>query len=92
MTTSSSGVQPGTGPGTGAVPGNSSVTPKGPASNSDSDAFGQALDETAAESGKEKKALTGEEQLRKIMSEQSMKQFMERSKELTDEIKKNMEG
>ena len=46
-----------------------------------------------ADAGGEADALPGPEQeLRKIIAEQSMKQFMERSQELAQETKKNLEG
>ncbi|MCY4472802.1 MAG: hypothetical protein OXC07_08335 [Kistimonas sp.] len=59
----------------------------------DAQAFDQALhDNNNAGDGVEDTQSDPEQELRRIMAEQSMKQFMERSRELFEETKKNMEG
>lgn len=84
---------------TGGVPGVPNVpgaqppaAPPGSPGAPDGEAFDKAL-HTEADAGGEADALPGPEQeLRKIIAEQSMKQFMERSQELAQETKKNLEG
>ena len=92
------GINPGIGPDKTGQTGPS--TPGSPASPpgarpADADTFAKALegsDSDVAEQAAPEGELTPEQELRKMMSEQSVKQFMERSKEFVDEMKKNMEG
>ena len=93
------GINPGMGPDktgqTGTSTPASPASPQSGARSADADTFAKALE--GSESGPAEQTapegeLTPEQELRKMMSEQSVKQFMERSKEFVDEMKKNMEG
>ena len=85
------GIQPGHAGQTGQAPGSDgTVKPQGQAPDADTDAFNDAL-EAKEKGAEEPKQLTPEEELRKVMTEGSMRQFMERSKELAQETKKNFE-
>ncbi|MCL6270537.1 hypothetical protein M3P05_11445 [Sansalvadorimonas sp. 2012CJ34-2] len=90
-----SGVNPGVQPGQAGQVGQNTgvdgrVKPQGKADESDTDAFKDAMNANKKEAEKSK-PLTPEEELRKAMTEGSMRQFMERSKELAQETKKNFE-
>ena len=91
-----SGINPGIQPGqpgqAGSAPGQSGqVAPRGKASDTDTDAFEDAMNADKKDAEKPEE-MTPEQELRKMMAEGSMKQFMERSKELAEETKKNFEG
>ncbi|CAM3578702.1 hypothetical protein [Parendozoicomonas haliclonae] len=90
MSVGSSGVQSTPTGAPQGIPGNQNPAAKGKVDNADADAFDNALG--ADQKVKEEKKLTPEEELKKAMAEHSVKQFMERSKEHTEETKKNFEG
>ena len=94
MSSINPGVQPGTGSSQG-VPGRSPSGPQGKVSGDDAQAFDSAMEKGAGKAKKEsdqEELLTPEEQLRKMMSQQVVQQITERSKEFTEEAKKNFEG
>ncbi len=76
----------------GGPAGNQPLKPKGQVETSDSDAFDNAMAEDGKKKLEKEKELSPEEELKKMMAETSLKQFMEKSKEMTQEIKKNFEG
>ncbi|MTI12886.1 hypothetical protein [Sansalvadorimonas verongulae] len=95
MSSVNPGIQPGTGPSQG-VPGSAPAGPEGKVSGDDAQAFDSAMekgtDGKVKKEGDQEELLTPEEQLRKMMSQQVVQQISERSKEFSQEVKKNFEG
>ena len=93
MSVNNSGIQPG-GAGPVTPGGQQPQARQGKIDQNDAEAFDSALKTGGKETDKkaDEATLTPEQELAKIMRENSMKQFINHSQEQMKEIKKNMEG
>ena len=70
-------------------------SPSGKVSTSDSNEFSDLMNhnsDAASKTNKPEDKKNSEQELRDLISKSGFQQFMERSKELTEEMKKNFEG
>jgi len=95
MSVNNPGIQPGGAGATTPTPGGQQPqAPQGKVDQSDADAFNAAVKSNGQEQDTkaDETVLTPEQELAKMMRENSMKQFINNSQEKMKEIKKNMEG